>query len=154
MLAYFWFLVKKPFALVFPSREAEKAYVVCVILFGALFHIYLNVDIDFSLEIWQVREYIDDTEDYVNIQLDNQRNELIQLQLTLTIASFGIATNTYIAGAFAMNIPSSLYTTDGSLFWPFVGGTSSGCFVIFIVLLGYAWWKKLLGPWTWSEGKP
>jgi len=96
--------------------------------------------------ILSVREYIDDTEDYVNIQLDNQRNELIQLQLTLTIASFGIATNTYIAGAFAMNIPSSLYNTDGSLFWPFVGGTSSGCFVIFIVLLGYAWWKKLLGP--------
>ncbi|CAN6284052.1 unnamed protein product [Urochloa humidicola] len=97
--------------------------------------------------ILSVREYIDDTEDYVNIQLDNQRNELIQLQLTLTIASFGIAANTYIAGAFAMNIPSSLYNiSDGSLFWPFVGGTSSGCFVIFILLLGYAWWKKLLGP--------
>ncbi|TVU31811.1 hypothetical protein EJB05_23512 [Eragrostis curvula] len=96
--------------------------------------------------ILSVREYIDDTEDYVNIQLDNQRNELIQLQLTLTIASFGIAANTFIVGAFAMNIPSSLYNTDNSLFWPFVGGTSSGCFVIFIVLLGYAWWKKLLGP--------
>ncbi|OEL23335.1 putative magnesium transporter MRS2-G [Dichanthelium oligosanthes] len=97
--------------------------------------------------ILSVREYIDDTEDYVNIQLNNQRNELIQLQLTLTIASFGIAANTYIAGAFAMNIPSSLYNiTDGSLFWPFVGGTSSGCFIIFLLLLGYAWWKKLLGP--------
>ncbi|CAM0956307.1 unnamed protein product [Alopecurus aequalis] len=96
--------------------------------------------------ILSVREYIDDTEDYVNIQLDNQRNELIQLQLTLTIASFGIAINTLIAGAFAMNIPCYLYATDGSFFWPFVGGTSSGCFVITIVLLGYAWWKKLLGP--------
>ncbi|XP_047093800.1 putative magnesium transporter MRS2-G [Lolium rigidum] len=96
--------------------------------------------------ILSVREYIDDTEDYVNIQLDNQRNELIQLQLTLTIASFGIAINTFIAGAFAMNIPCYLYDTDGSFFWPFVGGTSSGCFVISIILLGYAWWKKLLGP--------
>ncbi|VAH05970.1 unnamed protein product [Triticum turgidum subsp. durum] len=96
--------------------------------------------------ILSVREYIDDTEDYVNIQLDNQRNELIQLQLTLTIASFGIAVNTFIAGAFAMNIPCHFYDTDGSFFWPFVGGTSSGCFVISVVLLGYAWWKKLLGP--------
>ncbi|AQL06315.1 putative magnesium transporter MRS2-G [Zea mays] len=96
--------------------------------------------------ILSVREYIDDTEDYVNIQLDNQRNELIQLQLTLTIASFGIAANTFIAGAFAMNIPGSLFNTDGSLFWPFVGSTSSGCFVITVLLLGYAWWKKLLGP--------
>jgi magnesium transporter len=99
------------------------------------------------LGIKQVREYIDDTEDYVNIQLDNQRNELIQLQLTLTIASFGIAVNTFIAGAFAMNIQSKLYSIDdGSFFWPFVGGTSSGCFMICIVLLWYARWKKLLGP--------
>ena len=58
------------------------------------------------LLLWnlQVREYIDDTEDYVNIQLDNQRNELIQLQLTLTIASFAIAVETLIAGMFGMNI--------------------------------------------------
>lgn len=103
------------------------------------------MDVNFSLKIKQVREYIDDTEDYVNIQLDNQRNELIQLQLTLTIASFGIAANTFIVGAFAMNIPSSLYSING-IFWPFVGGTSSGCFVITILLFGYAWWKKLLGP--------
>ncbi|KAI4296215.1 hypothetical protein L6164_036191 [Bauhinia variegata] len=51
-------------------------------------------------KILSVREYIDDTEDYVNIQLDNQRNELIQLQLTLTIASFAIAVETLIAGIF------------------------------------------------------
>ncbi|KAG6427268.1 hypothetical protein SASPL_111510 [Salvia splendens] len=34
-------------------------------------------------KILSVREYIDDTESYVNLQLDNQRNELIQLQLVL-----------------------------------------------------------------------
>ncbi|XP_048443338.1 magnesium transporter MRS2-4-like isoform X1 [Pyrus x bretschneideri] len=51
-------------------------------------------------KILSVREYIDDTEDYVNIQLDNQRNELIQLQLTLTIASFAIAVETLISGIF------------------------------------------------------
>lgn len=97
--------------------------------------------------ILSVREYIDDTEDYVNIQLDNQRNELIQLQLILTIASFAIAINTLIVGIFAMNIPCQLYdTTDKSLFWSFVAGTSSGCFFIFLLVLGYARWKKLLGP--------
>ncbi|KAA8545496.1 hypothetical protein F0562_020280 [Nyssa sinensis] len=51
-------------------------------------------------KILSVREYIDDTEDYVNIQLDNQRNELIQLQLTLTSGSFAIAVETLIAGMF------------------------------------------------------
>lgn len=92
-----------------------------------------------------MREYIDDTEDYVNIQLDNQRNELIQLQLVLTIASFGIAIDTLIVGAFAMNIPCELYYIQ-HIFTPFVGGTSGGCFVIVLLILAYARWKKLLGP--------
>ena len=92
----------------------------------------------------QVREYIDDTEDYVNIQLDNHRNELIQLQLTLTIASFAIAIETMIAGAFGMNIPCNLYNIDG-VFWPFVWTTSAACVLLFLLILAYARWKKLLG---------
>ena len=95
----------------------------------------------------QVREYIDDTEDYVNIQLDNQRNELIQLQLLLTIASFAIAIDTLIVGIFAMNLQCPWYDNQYQhIFWPFVAGTSSGCFIIFLLVLGYARWKKLLGP--------
>nr|XP_018681019.1 PREDICTED: putative magnesium transporter MRS2-G isoform X2 [Musa acuminata subsp. malaccensis] len=95
-------------------------------------------------KILSVREYIDDTEDYVNIQLDNQRNELIQLQLVLTIASFGIAVDTLIVGAFAMNIPCQLYDIN-HIFTPFVGGTSGGCVLITLLMLAYARWKKLLG---------
>ncbi|CAI9103803.1 OLC1v1002361C1 [Oldenlandia corymbosa var. corymbosa] len=95
-------------------------------------------------KILSVREYIDDTEDYVNIQLDNQRNELIQLQLTLTIASFAIAVETVIAGIFGMNIPCSLYNIAG-IFWPIVWGTTAGCIILFFLILGYARWKKLLG---------
>ena len=33
----------------------------------------------FILFLMQLREYIDDTEDYINIQLDNHRNQLIQV---------------------------------------------------------------------------
>ncbi|KAK4339904.1 hypothetical protein RND71_041366 [Anisodus tanguticus] len=95
-------------------------------------------------KILSVREYIDDTEDYVNIQLDNQRNELIQLQLTLTIASFAIAMETLIAGWFGMNIPCTLNHTHG-LFWPFVACITAGCIILFLLILGYARWKKLLG---------
>ncbi|KAL5704080.1 Magnesium transporter MRS2-4 [Ranunculus cassubicifolius] len=95
-------------------------------------------------KILSVREYIDDTEDYVNIQLDNQRNELIQLQLILTIASFAIAAETLLAGIFGMNIPCYLYQIHG-IFGPFVGVTLSFCFLLFILLLSYARWKKLLG---------
>jgi magnesium transporter len=81
----------------------------------------------------------------VNIQLDHQRNELIQLQLILTMASFAIALNMLICGAFAMNIPGSIFNrTD--LFGPFLGGTLSGCFVIFVIMLAYARDNKLLDP--------
>ncbi|XP_059648189.1 magnesium transporter MRS2-4 [Cornus florida] len=95
-------------------------------------------------KILSVREYIDDTEDYVNIQLDNQRNELIQLQLTLTIASFAIATETLIAGIFGMNIHCQLYDTHG-IFPTFVGVITAACILLFLLVLGYARWKKLLG---------
>uniref|UniRef100_A0A2P2L0E2 Magnesium transporter n=1 Tax=Rhizophora mucronata TaxID=61149 RepID=A0A2P2L0E2_RHIMU len=95
-------------------------------------------------KILSVREYIDDTEDYVNIQLDNQRNELIQLQLILTMASFAIAMATLIAGAFGMNIPCSWYDIHG-IFGTVVGSFISACFVVYLLLLGYARWKKLLG---------
>jgi magnesium transporter len=95
-------------------------------------------------KILSVREYIDDTEDYVNIQLDNHRNELIQLQLTLTIASFAIAIETLIAGAFGMNIPCTLYNTKG-IFWHAVGSMTAVSIVIFVLVLAYAKWKKLLG---------
>lgn len=95
-------------------------------------------------KILSVREYIDDTEDYVNIQLDNQRNELIQLQLTLTIASFAIALETLIAGIFGMNLPCFIYSTNG-WFEYFVAIITAVCALVFFLILGYARWKKLLG---------
>ncbi|KAI3695121.1 hypothetical protein L1987_78109 [Smallanthus sonchifolius] len=95
-------------------------------------------------KILSVREYIDDTEDYVNIQLDNQRNELIQLQLTLTIASFAIAIETLVAGWFGMNIPCRLYYIEG-IFESFVGAITVASIMLFMIVLGYARWKKLLG---------
>ncbi|KAL2491122.1 Magnesium transporter MRS2-4 [Abeliophyllum distichum] len=95
-------------------------------------------------KILSVREYIDDTEDYVNIQLDNQRNELIQLQLTLTIASFAVAVETMMAGWFGMNIPCTLYKVNG-VFGLSVGIMTAAAVLLFLLVLGYARWKKLLG---------
>uniref|UniRef100_A0A0E0CUX3 Magnesium transporter n=1 Tax=Oryza meridionalis TaxID=40149 RepID=A0A0E0CUX3_9ORYZ len=95
--------------------------------------------------IFLVRQYIVDTEDYISIQLDNKRNELLQLQLTLIIASFGIAINTFIAAAFAMNIPHrGHHFVIGVPFGPFVGATSSLCMLIVILLFTYTWRNRLL----------
>jgi magnesium transporter len=62
----------------------------------------------------------------------------------LTIASFAIAIETLIAGAFGMNIPCSLYNTHG-IFWHAVGIMTAVSMVIFVLVLAYAKWKKLLG---------
>ena len=92
----------------------------------------------------QVREYIDDTESYVNLQLDNQRNELIQLQLVLASGTFAIAVETGLAGVFGMNIPCTLYNTEG-IFGEVVGLMTAVCVLLFFLVLGYARWKKLIG---------
>lgn len=98
------------------------------------------------LSLWnlQVREYIDDTEDYVNIQLDNLRYELIQYHLTLTIGSFAISVWTLVAAAFGMNITMPWYNIHG-IFGLFCGVNTAICISVFLLVLGYARWKKLLG---------
>ncbi|CAL5413435.1 unnamed protein product [Camellia sinensis] len=52
-----------------------------------------------------LREYIDDTEDYINIQLDNHRNQLIQLELFLSSGTVSLSIYSLVAGIFGMNIP-------------------------------------------------
>ncbi|KAI5083339.1 hypothetical protein GOP47_0003082 [Adiantum capillus-veneris] len=87
-----------------------------------------------------VREYIDDTEDYVNIQLDSQRNDLIQLHVTLGILALTASLVSGCAGAFAINIPCPLYSKEG-VFVPVVTGFVSASVALFFIILGYARWR-------------
>uniref|UniRef100_A0A0D9VPA9 Magnesium transporter n=1 Tax=Leersia perrieri TaxID=77586 RepID=A0A0D9VPA9_9ORYZ len=95
--------------------------------------------------IFLVQQYIVDTEDYINTQLDNKRNELMRLRLMLIVASFGIAINTFIIAAFAMNIPhGGHHFNNGGPFGPFVGATSTLCMSVVIMMFSYAWRNRLL----------
>lgn len=69
--------------------------------------------------------------------------ELIQLQLTLTIASFAISIETLVAGWMGRNIPCALYQKNG-IFEIFSGGLTLGCLLIFLLVLEYARWTKLI----------
>ena len=44
-------------------------------------------------------EYIEDTEEYINIELDSSRNRLIRLEIVLTGATFSLALWNLVAGA-------------------------------------------------------
>ncbi len=92
-------------------------------------------------------EYIDDTEDYVNIQLDSQRNQLIRLDLILTCLSASIALITAVTSLFAMNVqlrPGS--DEDGPYSWFVVISTTScaGAIVLFLGVMTYSRYKRLI----------
>ncbi|KAF5951411.1 hypothetical protein HYC85_009355 [Camellia sinensis] len=64
----------------------------------------------------ELREFIDDTEDYINIQLDNHRNQLIQLELLLTSAGISVSLCSTMAGIFGANIPFTWNSNHGYMF--------------------------------------
>ncbi|KAL7220258.1 hypothetical protein ACSBR2_013176 [Camellia fascicularis] len=92
-----------------------------------------------------LREYIDDTEDYINIQLDNHRNQLIQLELLLTSAGISVSLCSTMAGIFGANIPFTGNSNHGYMFKWVVIVTVAFCTCIFILIISYARYKGLYG---------
>ncbi|RZB45041.1 Magnesium transporter MRS2-I isoform B [Glycine soja] len=74
-------------------------------------------EIDHTLnKLTTLREYIDDTEDYINIQLDNHRNQLIQLELFLSSGTVCLSFYSLVAAIFGMNIPYTWNENHGYMF--------------------------------------
>ncbi|KAM5552947.1 magnesium transporter MRS2-I-like [Rosa sericea] len=92
-----------------------------------------------------LREYIDDTEDYINIQLDNHRNQLIQLELFLSSGTVSLSIYSLVGGIFGMNIPYTWNDGHGYMFKWVCIVTGIVCFFVFIVIVAYARHKGLVG---------
>ncbi|KAK7344053.1 hypothetical protein VNO77_13281 [Canavalia gladiata] len=103
-------------------------------------------EIDHTLnKLTTLREYIDDTEDYINIQLDNHRNQLIQLELFLSSGTVCLSFYSLVAAIFGMNIPYTWNDNHGYMFkWVVI---VSGAFsaLMFVVITVYARKKGLVG---------
>ncbi|CAM6087709.1 unnamed protein product [Calypogeia fissa] len=96
-------------------------------------------------KVTTLREYIDDTEDYINIQLDNHRNRLIQLELILSSATVMMAIYSLVAGIFGMNLPYKWNDGYDYLFkWVVICG-GLGSALVFVMVLAYARYKRLIG---------
>uniref|UniRef100_A0A6V7QS38 Magnesium transporter n=1 Tax=Ananas comosus var. bracteatus TaxID=296719 RepID=A0A6V7QS38_ANACO len=92
-----------------------------------------------------LREYIDDTEDYINIQLDNHRNQLIQLELFLSSGTVTLSLYSLVAGIFGMNIPYSWNQNHAYVYkWVVIVG-GLGCALFFVLIIAYARYKGLSG---------
>ncbi|KAH9785545.1 Magnesium transporter [Citrus sinensis] len=93
----------------------------------------------------ELREYIDDTEDYINIQLDNHRNQLIQLELFLCSGTVCLSVYSLVAAIFGMNIPYTWKTGHGYVFKWVVVITGIVCALLFSIIIFYARHKGLVG---------
>ncbi|KAL5068366.1 hypothetical protein RYX36_019253 [Vicia faba] len=92
-----------------------------------------------------LREHIDDTQDYINIQLDNHRNQLIQLELFLSGGTVCVTFYALVTAIFGMNIPYT-WNEDHSYMFKWVvilGGVFSA--ILFLMITLFALKKGLVG---------
>nr|XP_029119502.1 magnesium transporter MRS2-I isoform X2 [Elaeis guineensis] len=82
-----------------------------------------------------LREYIDDTEDYINIQL-----ELFLSSGTVCLSLYAL-----VGGIFGMNIPYSWNDSHGYVFKWVVIISGLVCAILFILIVAYARHKGLVG---------
>ncbi|BBG99216.1 magnesium transporter 2 [Prunus dulcis] len=102
------------------------------------------VVIDSTLnKLTSLKEYIDDTEDFINIQLDNVRNQLIQFELLLTTATFVVAIFGVVAGIFGMNFTIPLFDNAGAFKWVLIITGVTG-FCIFSAFVWFFKYRRLM----------
>ncbi|CAH8381197.1 unnamed protein product [Eruca vesicaria subsp. sativa] len=102
------------------------------------------VVIDSTLnKLTSLKEYIDDTEDFINIQLDNVRNQLIQFELLLTTATFVVAIFGVVAGIFGMNFEIDFFNQPGAFRWVLIITGICGL-VIFSAFVWFFKYRRLM----------
>ncbi|XP_020253190.1 magnesium transporter MRS2-F-like [Asparagus officinalis] len=102
------------------------------------------VQIDGTLnKLSTLREYVDDTEDYINIMLDEKQNQLLQMGVMLSTLTLVLTAGVVVVGIFGMNIGIDLYNAPNGpyhKFWETTFSTFGGCVVLYILAIG--WGKK------------
>lgn len=104
---------------------------------------FMQIDGTFN-KLTTLREYIDNTEDYINIQLDNHRNQLIQLELFLSAGTVCMSIYSLIAGIFGMNIPYTWNDQGHTFKWVVIISAAMSA-ITFILIISYARYKGLVG---------
>lgn len=83
---------------------------------------------------------MDDTEDCINIMLDDKRNQLLQVAVIFNTLNMIVNAGIVVVGLFGMNIHIELFDGQSHQFWATASGTLGGC--IFLFLLSYWGGKK------------
>ncbi|MFS7952873.1 putative magnesium transporter MRS2 [Helianthus anomalus] len=108
---------------------------------------FVQIDGTFN-KLSTLREYVDDTEDYINIMLDDKQNHLLQMGVMLSTMSLIVGALVVMAGAFGMNINIQLFNGDTAaekeagmrkFLFTVGGGTTGG---IFLYAIAVTWYKN------------
>ncbi|KAK1269665.1 Magnesium transporter MRS2-5 [Acorus gramineus] len=94
-------------------------------------------------KLLSLKDYIDDTEDFINIKLDNVQNQLIQFEMLLTAATSVVTIFAVVSGVFGMNFVDSVFDR-ASNFDSVVIGSGVACCVVYLCFLLYVKHKRLL----------
>lgn len=90
-----------------------------------------------------MNEYIQDTEDLVNLKLDQHRNQLIGIDLILTAFTSSVAIMTAVAGYFGMNLNSGLQE-EPVLFNLVTVVATCASLSLFVLFVGFLWFRQML----------
>ena len=89
-------------------------------------------------------EYVDDTEDFINIMLDDKQNQLLQMGVMLSTANMILNAGIVVVGVFGMNITIELFDGQPRQFWETTFGTIGGCLALYLIAVGWGRKKSLL----------
>ena len=117
--------------------------IVSKVIINILCGCYLTFSFPWHLMVMKLREYVDDTEDYINIMLDDKQNHLLQMGVMLTTATLVVSCFVVVVGILGMNIKIELFKEDvqtgmPKFLWTVAGGTSG---VVFLYVIAIAWCK-------------
>jgi Mg2+ and Co2+ transporter CorA len=92
----------------------------------------------------KLREYVEDTEDYINMMLDEKQNQLLQMGVMLTTATVVVTAGIVVVSLFGMNIHIDLMKDpetpemvrmSNMHFWETTFGTVAGCIAIYLLAI-------------------
>lgn len=93
-------------------------------------------------KLLSLKEYIDDTEDLINIKLGNVQNQLIQFELLLTAATFVATVFAVVTAIFGMNFDDSTFDNPSTFYWVLII-TGAFCGMLYFAFLIYFRHKKV-----------
>ncbi|XP_027100139.1 magnesium transporter MRS2-5-like [Coffea arabica] len=94
-------------------------------------------------KLLSLKEYIDDTEDFITIKLGNVQNQLIKFELLLTGATFVATVFAVVTAVFGMNFEATIFDVPSAFNWVLI---LSGilCGSLYFSFLLYVRHKKIL----------